>query len=971
MHPGVTPPDIAEPRTVEDLRRALENERELREFGDRWLARIRATWTDHEIQQLGVAEGVSTLKADWCGIFRERPVGLELIAEDSVGGTGPEMIPIVATQLASGLCRSGGSLIERISVLDRVVGAIAVARDRGRPWTDHEAQLLSALAMRISTALSRIEYQRVAERRAARLVALHDIGARIAAERDPDRVLELVLNQFAELLSATLVNMYFLDAESGEFRLQQSHNPDNHNIANRIDTKRGVTGMVVRENRPFVVEHYDEWDEAVGRMVGAGAQSAIGVPLRRDGTLFGVIAVVGFDAERRFDHEDLQLASLIAAQVEVTIERAMILDREARRARLLAELYRASERISASLDTQTVLESVVESACTVLNVAHATLWVVDRSGEYLELAAVSRSLAGTLSPLRRPIDSSLIGKVLRSDGPVVIDDVAARGDFVRPEWARRDGLSGYLGLPLGIEGRPFGALALFLRDKPHFDADELAVLTALGQQAALAIERSRAYRDIMAQRNQLDAVLSSMSDGVVILDAGGEPVLVNPAARRFLGKPDREPLSPAEVESLIGRPSAEATADSRAVELHDRTLQVTVSSVHSNDGIYLGQVAVQRDVTEQTRLDRLKSEFVSIVSHELRTPLTSIRGYVDLILDGETGPISEVQQQFLGIVHDNTERLVTLVGDLLDMSRIEAGRLTLERGPTELAELARSAIDGLSALFRSKRQAVRLHVQTSVVASVDRARIMQVLTNLLSNANKYSPERSAIDVTISRTPAGEPRIAVRDDGEGIDPLSQESLFTKFYRADTESTRSEGGSGLGLAISRTIIELHGGRIWVESRIGEGSTFVITLPPSSVIVDESAGALDGPRPPRVLLIDDDPALLRMVSLILGPEGYHVDTANTGEEGLRLARQNQPDLILLDLRMPRMDGYEVLARLRDALDGRCVPVIVMTATQADPETLRNTVIEQGAADLIVKPFALAQLVDGLSRHLAAAPR
>jgi signal transduction histidine kinase len=224
----------------------------------------------------------------------------------------------------------------------------------------------------------------------------------------------------------------------------------------------------------------------------------------------------------------------------------------------------------------------------------------------------------------------------------------------------------------------------------------------------------------------------------------------------------------------------------------------------------------------------MKDEFISLISHELRTPLTSINGYVALLLEGEAGPLAEEQREFLTIVRKNADRLMGLVNELLDLSRIEAGKVELNRARLDLGPLIRDVASSLRLQIEAKGQQLELDLADDLPSVwADPDRVTQILTNLVSNAHKYTPAGGSIFVR-ARGQDGRVRVEVRDTGIGLAPDEQAQLFTRFFRARNKATREVGGTGLGLAITRSLIELHGGEISVTSAPGQGSTFCCTLP-----------------------------------------------------------------------------------------------------------------------------------------------
>jgi signal transduction histidine kinase len=292
--------------------------------------------------------------------------------------------------------------------------------------------------------------------------------------------------------------------------------------------------------------------------------------------------------------------------------------------------------------------------------------------------------------------------------------------------------------------------------------------------------------------------------------------MVNPAARGLLSLP------------AGGDEGALGLFAEELVPTSERVIRSYSAPVRDEAGNLLGTVTVLRDATRDQELDRLKSEFLTVVSHELQTPLTAIKGALELVLDDDTGQLSRVQRRFLETIERNASRLAGLVGDLLDLSRLEAGRVELEPQPLDTPSLVRGALAAVNDLFEARGTALRVNVPDSVPPILgDRRRVEQILTNLLSNAAKYTPSGGVVEVAAS-TNNGHVRLSVADNGPGVPESEREIVFDKFYRGREGRQRGEAGSGLGLAIVRSLVDLHGGSIRVEESPPRGARFIVELP-----------------------------------------------------------------------------------------------------------------------------------------------
>jgi CheY-like chemotaxis protein len=371
-----------------------------------------------------------------------------------------------------------------------------------------------------------------------------------------------------------------------------------------------------------------------------------------------------------------------------------------------------------------------------------------------------------------------------------------------------------------------------------------------------------------------------------------------------------------------------------------------------------------RDISQRYALDRMKDEFVSTVSHELRTPLTSIRGSLGLLSTGLLGEMGEKAANLLRIAVSNSDRLVRLINDILDLERMQSGRAPLTYRSCDLEELARQAIDAMTPMAEAAK--VQLLLDSGPVqVEVDPDRLQQVMTNLLSNAIKFSPPQSQVTVYIERLLDGV-TISVVDNGRGIPKDKLESIFDRFQQVDASDSRQKGGTGLGLAICRTIVMQHGGRIWAERNADRGSTFRMFLP--SVSRDAEVSRLDGSSAApivsatSVLVCDENPETRATLAESLRQNGYSVLEAATGDEAVVIARQNPVQAILLDMSLPSLRGWETLHLLRDDLRTAAIPVVVLSAFGAmnDPE------VEKSAHAWLEQPLETESMLAALSRVL-----
>jgi signal transduction histidine kinase/CheY-like chemotaxis protein len=376
-------------------------------------------------------------------------------------------------------------------------------------------------------------------------------------------------------------------------------------------------------------------------------------------------------------------------------------------------------------------------------------------------------------------------------------------------------------------------------------------------------------------------------------------------------------------------------------------------------------------LSERSQLDTLKDEFISTVSHELRTPLTSIRGALGLLSSGTIGDLDPRALNLLRIATTNTDRLIRLINDILDLERMESGRAPLQIRRCSLRDLCQQAIDTMTPMADDHAVHIELAAFTagqgtsidSLFFDGDSDRILQVLTNLLSNAIKFSPPASTVRILTDAT-SDSILVKVVDEGRGIPADKLDSIFDRFQQVEHADARQRGGTGLGLSICRSIVQQHSGSIWAQRNLIKGTTLFVMLPRTARSTDLAVPATAPPAPGEgaILICDDDPGIRTVVSGHLTRQGYTVLEAGSGEEALTLATEHSVEAILLDLYMPGLSGWETLQRLRNNPATAEIPVVVLSVLSS---TLRPQ-LTGDAQGWVQKPFNENLLFAELGRVL-----
>ena len=603
------------------------------------------------------------------------------------------------------------------------------------------------------------------------------------------------------------------------------------------------------------------------------------VPLRSRGEVIGTIGLDTDEPEREFTPAEVSLVETIAGQIAGAVENARFAQQlEERVSARTAELQRERERVatllqvttelSSSLDLDRVLTRALQLVTEAVKANQGSIFLADmETGGLVYRAALGRPtplpIGGEPAPFKR--GDGLVGWVLKNRQGAVIGDVAHD-----ERWLPLPGLPtrhrSVLAVPLVANEDVLGVMIVYSPELNAFNEDQLGLVSAAANQVGAAINNAELYRLIRDQAERLGgmlrgqqveatksrAILEGIADGVLVADADGSVILFNIACERILGL-ERQAVVNRPLNEFVGIYGPAGSNWSHAIERwsknpnsyqpgefvaqrleldNQRVISVHLAPVIASEE-YLGSVSVIRDVTREVEVDRLKSEFVTNVSHELRTPMTSIKGYADLMLLGAAGQLAPDQARFLEIIKSNADRLSLLVNDLLDISRIESGRVQLVMRPTSMVEVIHEVVATLEG--RIDKQLKPMTLEADVPSGLppawgDRERITQIIMNLADNAFNYTDAGGHIVIRARHDAArSELNIEVIDTGIGIAPGDQARLFDRFYRGEDALVLAQSGTGLGLAIAKQLTEMHGGRLSLaHSEPGKGSTFVLNLP-----------------------------------------------------------------------------------------------------------------------------------------------
>ncbi len=627
----------------------------------------------------------------------------------------------------------------------------------------------------------------------------------------------------------------------------------------------------------------------------------------------------------------------------------------------LALQLAVSQIIGENHSPETASMRILEAVCISQRWDLAIKWKVDAKQNRLEFFTAwgtqghrAETLIQESLGLSLPSGAELPGRAWKEGRPVWIADLKSIPASPRTQAALRQEMASGWAVPVRAGSNVLAVLEFYCHYNLREDREAIAAIefaaTSLGQMMARSGERGRA-EDLYRQQ---EILLDSVADGICGVDRNGSVSFANPAAARLLGaratvltgKPVHALLhgfAPASHQCAEDCVLLRATGKQSAASGEDTIFRADGTSFPAefaltpilDQGRFSGSVLSFRDISQRTALDRLKDEFISTVSHELRTPLTSIRGALGLLSSGMLGDVNEKAAHLLRIALTNSDRLVRLINDILDLERIQSGREPLTFRPVQLSGIVSQAMGDMQPMADAAGVQL-IHDNTKAEIDADPDRLLQVLTNLLSNAVKFSTPNSTVSIMIRPGISGI-TLSVIDHGRGIPADKLEAVFGRFQQVDASDSRQKGGSGLGLAICRTIVLQHSGRIWAERNPIRGSTFRVFLPYHPVPLESPAGAIDNePGHGTVVLAGaKGDGRLRIAGPLIR-HGYRVIETSTVEETLAAAHKGV-EAILLDTSLDGMNGWEILPLLRRLRPDARTPIVLLSMDKRqDPTAL-----------------------------------
>jgi len=864
--------------------------------------------------------------------------------------------------------------------------------DRERAFSESDQRLLVTLAGSVSAALENARLLQETRQRNAELALINSVQAAIAGELDPQSIYDLVGERLLEVFDAQVVSISVYDEaselltfpyviERGE-RLHESPIPL---IGFRKHVMETREPLLLEESTPEVAERYGNPYVLSGEPI----RSALFVPLVVGGRATGVISLQNADRTHAFTEADQRLLTTLAGGLAVALDNARLVHETRQRLAELATVNSVGQALASQLDLGALIDLIGEQVRETFDADIAYVALHDEAAGQIEFAYYYETGKRRAEP-PLPYGEGLTSQILRSREPLVLN---------RKEQYEGHALAlvgtpslSYLGVPILVGEKSIGVISVqSIEEEGRFGEGDVRLLATIAANVGVGIQNARLFAEVERQRQYLESLVAISPAAVVVMDADERVTDWNPAASELFGYSAEEALGRSVDELVFGdadrgegreitqeamrvgraqRIARRRRKDGTPVDVELKLVQLVV------DGSHVGFLGIYHDVTELQRArqeaeaaTQAKSAFLATMSHEIRTPMNAVIGMTDLLLGTE---LTGEQREFAEVVHSSGDALLHVIDDILDYSKIEAGKLELEHEPFDLRECVERALEIVAPRAWEKRIELGCLIDENAPAGIvgDASRLRQVLLNLLSNAVKFTEEGEVVVLVDAEAAArGQVRLelAVRDTGIGIPQDRMDRLFTSFSQVDASTTRRYGGAGVGLAISKRLVELMGGTIRAESEEGEGSTFRISLPaepvelPTRPTVDDALPQLLGKR---VLVVDDNATNREIVTRHARAWRMEPVAVEGGAEALVLLDAGERfDLAVLDMMMPGMDGVELAREIRRRRSRRELPLLLLTSLGRLPQA-----VSSGAFDAqLAKPLRASQLYNALVRIVA----
>jgi PAS domain S-box-containing protein len=726
-----------------------------------------------------------------------------------------------------------------IVVFGELIGVLALHRVEAGGWEPEEIALTEAVSREVGLAIHVARLLRENERRVAQQNAFFRIAAMLGQSLSLSATLEALAEVASDAFGGDAAAVLMPSAAGLEpaswFRVPEALSGA---LGAGIPAAAESLELAATEGRVLASpdlaadDRFDpDWHALVAE---AGFRALLAVPVLSPRMQRFGLALVFFSGRRLFTDEDLDVARHVGDAARGALERSELFEAERTARALSQQLARTGSVLATELDPTAVLDEVVQQAPVLLGAEACAVRTLEE--DELVVSAASGPGAEDAVGTRASASAWLSGDVFQSRAPLAVEDAVADARLVDADPLVAAGYTAYLGVPLaGHEGAPAGVLAVYGRRPRTWRDEEIEALQALAGNTSAALANAELYSRVSLEKERSVAILANIADGIVAVDRDGSVVLWNAAAEEITGVPQEEAIGRTTVQVL--QRQLESTGDEthggqRLVSIlqggEEVWLSLSEAVMRDPLGAVAGRIFAFRDISADRMVEQVKSDFVAAVSHELRTPLTSIYGFAETLLRQDIPFGEEERRTFLGYIASESERLTEIVDQLLNVARLDTGDLHVELDRIDVGSVVSEVVgtaEGSEGL-NGHRFEIDLPDEP-LAAQADPEKVRQVFSILVENALRYSPAGGTVTVGARRN---DDRVEVRvvDEGMGIPAAEREWIFRKFYRAESAARDGAAGTGLGLFIAKELVTAMGGRIWVDSSEGQGSSFAFELP-----------------------------------------------------------------------------------------------------------------------------------------------
>jgi PAS domain S-box-containing protein len=873
-----------------------------------------------------------------------------------------------------------------------VMGVLFIARYRDYAFAKTDLNLLQTLAHSLSVALANARSFEAERRRSAELALINRIQEELVSNLNLKSIYQVIAEGLPQIFNVQGYALVSYNREKEIIQVQSSDflnaeappTPFSRNSRRLIEKRE----LLYFPTRPEIEAQYRR-DRRDRMGLPDWAQSSITVPTIVDNQVTGAVVLVS-EHPHAFSKSDIRLLTTITNTMSLALADAISFEAERQRAAELALINRIQEGLVARIKMDEIYRLVGEEVMRIFNLQGYIVVDYNHASETMQIRSASVEVKKSTARFSEYTRFMIEKKDVIYFKTHEMVQRAYHDSHLMENVAEADWQSS-LTVPMIVNGVVTGSILLWSSHPHAFCPADIRLLTTITTSMSVALENARLFEEVERQKQYFEALVKNSPVAVVTIDDTGLVTSWNPAAERLFGYTQTEATG-AQINDLVATPADLRVESSRFVQLGQSydPLSPTAGVFHAftqrarKDGSLVdvevltvpiivqgqrvGVYAIYHDITElqrarQTALDasQAKSTFLANMSHELRTPLNAITGFTRIVRRKGEGVLPQKQLENLDKVLISADHLLNLINTILDIAKIEAGRMDVHLSSFSLPGLVDLVI-GTSQPLLKPGVALVPDLQPGLeTINSDPEKLKQILLNLVSNAAKFTHEGQ---ITICGRKARDLiQICVEDTGIGISPEALERIFEEFQQADTSTTRAYGGTGLGLSISKHLARLLGGDLTVASQEGTGSTFTLTIPLRKTEVDAAPGV---PQPetsaetePLVLVIDDDRNMHDLLCETLCESGFRILSAYSADQGLHLAHEMAPHAILLDIMMPYKDGWRTLQELKSYDATRHIPVILVTIVDNKPLGYR-----MGAADYLLKPLKEGDVQAALQR-------